>query len=218
MPSIDLSLINNVTSIAVVGRRGSGKTALCFLLLGYAEKPVYVYRYPKPELVKKLGYKIIFSLDELYRMHDCIVYLIEPQHFIKSYDKKANDNLLELLSLARQNNLTLLMDTSDTRFITRGLEAFIDVWMIKDIEPDLVKQGSLAKKIIKRNTFGDVDGFKKFPSQFLFYSRDYPQYEGTHEFDLPSFFDESYSKPFRIAETQRKIPEKLAKIGRKICQ
>jgi hypothetical protein len=206
---LDVSLINDVTSIAIIGRRGSGKTALSYLCLSYANKPVFVYRHPKPKLVKALGYNILYSPDQLHRMHDCIVWIDEPQHFIKTYDKKANDNLLELLSIARQNDLTLILSTSDTRFITRGIESYIDVWMIKDIETDLIKQGSLAKKIIQRNTFGDANGFHKEPNEFLFYSRDYPQYEGTHSFELPAFFTEAYSKPFKIAKNCRNISEKI---------
>jgi hypothetical protein len=209
---IDLSLINKITSSVVIGRRGSGKTALSFVIISYANKPVHFYRYPKPHLIRKLGYNIIYSLDALYRLHDCIVYIDEPQHFIKTYDKKANDNLLELLSLARQNNLTVLLSTSDTRFVTKGIESYIDLWFIKDIETELVKNGSLIKKIIKRNTFGDSENFKKEINEFLFYSRDYPEFEGTHTFELPQFWSEEYSKPFRIAGKSRNICEKIKEV------
>lgn len=197
---IDFSVIDNITSLAVVGRRNSGKTALAYHVLGHAKKPVYFFRHPKPHIVRALGYHILHNFEQITKLSDCVVYIDEPQLFIKKYDKKANDGLLELLSIARQRNVCIVLSSSDTRFITKGLEAYIDVWLVKDIETELVKRGSLVSKIIRKNAIIDADGFTQAQAQFLFYSRDYPQWDGQHEFNLPTFWSEAHSKPFSLVK------------------
>ena len=64
----------------------------------------------------------------------------------------------------------MVFSTSDTRWITRGLESYIDVWLIKDIDVALVKQGSMIKKIIKKNSLIDPEAFKCRIDEYLFYS------------------------------------------------
>jgi hypothetical protein len=207
---IDWNIINNITAVAIAGKRRSGKTALAYYILMSAKKPVYFYKHPNPRIIKKLGFNILYNLD-IRKLQNCIIYIDEPQLFIKKYDKKANDGLTELLSIAAQNDICIIMSTSDTRFITKGLESYIDVWLVKDIETDLIKRGSLISKIIRRNCLIDVDNFSLNVAEYLFYARDYPQYSGQHEFELPDFWTEEYSKPFanRHANPIAKIIQKV---------
>ena len=196
--------INQLTSITIIGRRDSGKTSLVYYILKRAKKPIFVFKHPKPELIKALGYSLLQELNQFEYLQDCIVWCDEPQLFIKTYEKKSNEILNKMLSIARHRNVTLILSTSDTRFINKALESYIDVWMVKDIEIDLVKRGSIIKKIIKDNVFISEEGFKLKKNEYLFYSRDVPEMNGKHTFIKPEFFTEEYSKPFRIANSSAK--------------
>ena len=197
--------VNNVTSIAVIGKRRSGKTALVYHLLRNAKKEVFVFRHPKPKLIRKLGYRQMYNFEELERIQNAIIWIDEPQLYLRGKAKKTNDGLMSLLSISAQRDNCLILSTSDTRFINRGIESYIDVWLIKDIETKLVKQGSMAQKIIKANCLIDAEGFKLKKPEYLFYSRDHPELSGVHTFKKPTFFNDNYSKPYAIKKEVKKL-------------
>lgn len=193
------------TAIAIVGERGSGKTALaCHLLDQVTTRPVHVYQHQDPDLIASRGWKQMYRLEQMYDIDNAVVWMDEPQISIPKLDKRANEGLQRLLSIARHRDITLILSTCDTRWITRALEAFIDCWLIKDVEPRLVKQGALMKKIIQRHVIVDPDEFRLPPHQYLFYGRHFDALDGLHEFRLPEYFDESWSKPYRSKETATK--------------
>jgi len=189
--------INNITSLCVIGRRGSGKTALVYSVLEKYTKKVYVFKNPQEKEVKSLGYHILYNISDIERLQECLVWIDEPQLFIKYYDKKTNFALLNMLSIARHRGITLVLSTSDTRFVNKSMESYIDVWLIKDIETELIKRGSIVKKIIRNNCLIDEEGFRLKVDEFLFYSRDYDNLSGRHNFKKPEYFTETLSKPFK---------------------
>lgn len=197
-------------SIAIAGTTGTGKTAIGYKILEVFDKPVYVLKHPRPELLKERGFLPLFRFSDIERLSHCVIWIDEPQLYISYYEKRINSALMRLLSLCRQREITLILSTSDTRFINRGLESYIDVWIIKDLEFDLVKQGSIIKKIIKENTFIIDDGLKLSVEEYIFYSRRFDEFNGKHTFQKPSYFDERYSKPFLI-ESATKTAKKSAK-------
>lgn len=188
------------SAIAIVGHRGSGKTACaCELLDSIDDRPVFVYQHPKPDLLAERGWKQMYRLEQMYEIDNAVVWMDEPQITIPKLDKRANDGLQKLLSIARHRDITLVTSTCDTRWITRALESYIDCWLVKDVEARLVKQGALIKKIIQRHVVCDVDEFRLSKPQYLFYGRDYPQMDGLHSFEMPWWFDERWSKPYSVA-------------------
>jgi hypothetical protein len=194
----DYILKQDIKCIALLGNGGSGKTALVYHILNHNKKPVYVLKHPNKSVLAQHGFNMMYSLEEFEHLKDCMVWIDEPQLHIQIYDHHANEVLQRMLSIARQNNITLILSTCETRFVTKGLEPYIDVWVVKDIEPSLVKQGSMVKKIIKDNVFIDINGFKLEKNQYIFYSRNLKQYNGKHGFVKPSFFDDRHSKPYRV--------------------
>lgn len=191
--------ITSSTAIAIVGERGSGKTALaCSLLDSIRDRPVYVYRHQRPDLIATRGWRQMYRLEQLYDVDNCVVWIDEPQIAIPKLDKRANDGLQTVLSIARHRDITLVLSTCDTRWITRALEAYIDAWFILDLEPALVKQGSIIKKAIKRHVIVDPDEFKLNKGEYLFYGRRFPEKDGKHHFELPGWWSEEWSKPYAI--------------------
>lgn len=195
-------IVAKLKSVAIVGDTGAGKTALSYRVIDAIKeatgREVYVYRHPQPKLIAQVGYKTMLNLAEMETLQEIILWIDEPQLHISRYEKRANDALLQILSMARQRGITLIITTSDTRFITRGLESYMDAYMIKDLEPGLVKQGSIIKKILKANTFFDVDGFTCPVNEFVFHSRRFKEAAGRHRFLLPSYWSEEHSKPYRF--------------------
>jgi len=159
-------------SLAIIGLTRSGKTALGYHICEhYPTIEKYVFMHPQPELVKPLGFKQCYGEYEIENMKDCILWIDEPQLYSSLNEGRENKWLLKLLSLCGQRNIKLIISTSDTRFITRGIESYIEVWCIKDLELELIKQGSIVKKIIRDFCFITTRGFKLNVDEYVFYSR-----------------------------------------------
>lgn len=198
-------MISETKSIAVVGAGGSGKTGLVLKLLSESDKPVYIYIHQgmNQNIVKRyreLGFIPSFSLGDLNTVQDAIYYIDEPQLVMKFGDKKQNEGLKRLLTIARHRDITLVISTCDTQFITRSLEGQIETWLIKDIELMTAKQGSMIKKIIQKFWIGNEDDFMLSIDQYLFYSRKNTEKNGVKLFEKPVWFDEELSKPFKLKE------------------
>jgi len=194
-------LLDKIGSVAIIGDRNTGKSALAhrtcdtYKARGY---PVFAFKHPNPVLLAACGYSNLYRFGDLEDLQDCVLWISEPQIHIPTYDKKANDGLMRLLSLCRQRNVILVLDTSDSRFVTRGLESYIDAWMVKDCDPQLLKQGSKVKKVIQENCLISADGFTLPVEQFLYNARKHPELGGRHRFALPSYWTQAHSTPYRL--------------------
>ena len=201
----------SVKSIAIVGRTGTGKTAIAYKILEAFDKVIYIFRHPNPKLLNERGFRQLYEFSAFENLSDCVVFIDEIQLYISIYETKSNMVLMRLLSLCRQRNITLIISTSDTRFITRGLESYFDVWIVKDLEFDLVKKGSIIKKIVAENVHIIVDGFRLSNEEYLFYSREFEQFKGKHTFELPLYWNDNYSKPYAESKLESKL-EKNQKV------
>lgn len=189
-------------TIAIYGNIGSGKTALAYKILSVIDdKPVYFMKHPRPELLEPLGYKNLSSLGGFEKLHDCIVYLDEPQLYLNIYQHRKNEVIAKICSLARQRNITLIMSSSDTRCFTRHNEAYFDLWIVKNIDYSTVKNGSRIKMIIQENTLITTDGFNLDENEFLYHAINYPEMRGTGKFTLIKNWNDSLSKPFKFPNT-----------------
>ena len=185
--------------ILIWGDTGSGKTSLSMNIISHlkTKKPVYVYKHPNPKLIKQIGFNNMYNISELSRMANCVVAIDEPQLVFPIDDKKSNTFLMKLYTLARQKDITIVLSTSDSRWVTKGTESFVNSWFVKDGEPELLKNGSRLKTIIKNNSlFGLID-FKLNVNEFLYYDRDNPEIGGRYTFKPTKFWNDDLSNPYR---------------------
>ena len=189
--------LKKVKTIAIYGDIGTGKTALAYKILEIIDKPVYFIKHPKPELLKAFNYANLHSIEELERLQDVCIYWDEPQLTTSIYDRKTNSVIAKVCSLARQLNITMIISSSDTRVFTRHNEAFFDVWLIKDVDYEMVKNGSKIKKAIRDNVKFDPSGFRLLINEYISYSRKLRKFNGKHTFTLPKNWSDELSKPYR---------------------
>jgi len=214
--------LNKVRAIAIYGDCGSGKTALaykCIEAMKPLNRQVYLVQHPKVELIEEFGWQNLSNIEEMEYLQDCIIYIDEPQLKISIYDKRANEVIAKMCSLARQRNIILIISSSDTRCFTKHNESFFDLWLVKDLDYEMVKQRSKIKKIVQANTFLDARGFRLKVNQFLSYSRALRKFNGLHTFDLSKNWTEKHSKPFAfdveltpissIYQSNEKLSDKL---------
>jgi len=134
--------------VSILGDMNSGKTNLAFHLLREykGERKIYLLGYPK----QVDDFTMISDFNDIFALTDSIIFIDEIHRFIKLYDKRANQDLLELISFLSHNNNTLIFSTQLSQFVTKSVEAFVDGWCItklKDIKS--LKNGSKPKRIIQ---------------------------------------------------------------------
>jgi hypothetical protein len=209
-----LTHASELKTIAVVGRLGIGKTCLSYLILEEIKKtkPCYIFKHPKPALIATRGYQNIYEFGQIEHLENCALYLDEPQLVIRRYEHWANDGLERLMSVCRQRNITLLLSTADTRFITRGIEYFCDLFVVMDIDANLCKQGSGISKIIKKNALITAREWRLPIGKYLLESREHFEWNGLYSFNKLDWFNDDWSKPFKIPnETAKQTPKETPK-------
>jgi hypothetical protein len=182
-----------------LGSSDSGKTSLGWKVVSEVNrlKPVYIYRHPNPNKVKKLGFKNLFSFEQLTELRDCFIWCDEPQILLPTKHRRMNESLLRLLSIARQRGVSLFFTTNDSRWLNRGLESYVDCYIVKDIDYRSLKQGSMIKNIIQDHCLFRPEDFRLPQSDFLLYIRKHPELCGRHKFKEVGFFDDSLSKCYK---------------------
>lgn len=211
--------LERIKTIAIYGDTGTGKTALAYKIIGQFNKKVYFLKHPRPEIIEKFGYINLTSLEEVERLHDCVIFWDEPQLTTAIYDKKSNRIIANVCSLARQLNITLIIASSDTRVFTKYNEAYFDLWLIKDVDYEMVKQGSKIKKAIKNNSKFEPSGFRLEDNEFVAESRKLREFNRKHTFTLPKIWTEEHSMPYRDSERNSERggeKKKVKKVRKKV--
>ena len=140
--------------------------------------------------------KNIKEFNTIEYMQNIILWITEPQILMPKYEKTSNTALMKLLSICRHRNITLVIDTSDSRWVNKGLESYVDVWLIKDQDYQLLKSGSKIRNIINDNMLFSPAGFKIDINEYLMYYRNNEDYQGKFKIGLPRYWNEQYSKPY----------------------
>jgi len=138
--------LEKTDSIAIVGDRNSGKTNLAFSIMNnyVGSKKKFLYGYPRAVN----GYANISSWTDILKLTDSIIFIDEIQKYIKLYDKKANVELMELISfLAHQKNV-IIFSTQLSQFITKGIEACIQTWLVKQLDVGSLKNGCKIRRVL----------------------------------------------------------------------
>lgn len=191
---------NKSKVIAVVGHTGSGKTASCYNIMDSCKgREKYIVDHPFPEALEGTGIKNIPNVN-FEDVCDSVVWIDEPQLVFPKGEKKSNDALMMMCSLARQRDVTLLFSTSDTRWINRGMESYVDTWLIKNLDFNLVKQGSITQKIIKQKYYNIMPStFRLSVSEGILYSPAQIERPIKVNIPLPVYWSEKLSKPYKFS-------------------
>lgn len=147
-PKWDTINFDRFKSVAILGDINSAKTNLAiYHLRDYrGKRKIYTLGYPR----KLDNFTQLSSFRDVFKLTDSIIFIDELQKFIRVYDKKANYDLMDLISLFAHKNNTLVFTTCLSQFITQGIEAFIDCWMLTRISDlDNLKNGSKPKRIVQ---------------------------------------------------------------------
>lgn len=195
-------VLNQVNTIAIFGDCGSGKTALSYSIIDLFKDKMKIYfiKHPKPDVIEAMGYHNIYSLEELEYVENALIYADEPQLWTSIYDNKTNSIIAKMCSLARQKNIKLIISSSDTRVFSRHNEAYFDIWLVKDVDYSMVKNGSMIKNAIKAVSILDASGFRLPVNEFVFWSRKLYTYNRRYKFDKPKYFTDKHSKPYQISD------------------
>jgi len=186
--------------VSVVGETGSGKTATCYSIMDEMKgRKKYVVDHPTPEILKPSGLINLpeLSMDEIC---DCVLWIDEPQLVYPKYQKRNNDHLMMLYSLARQRDITLILSTSDTRWINKGMESYVATWVIKNLDFSLVKQGSVIKNIIAQKYHNIMPkSFRMDKPEAILYCPNQLNRPQKIEIPLPKYWSEKFSKPYKFS-------------------
>jgi hypothetical protein len=140
--------LDKIRTIGVIGDRDKGKTSVVYSLLkNYTgTKEIVLYAYPDTTW----KYRQIHTLSELELLTNSIVFMDELQKHIKFYQKRMNEDFLELLSTLAHNNNTLIFTTPMSQFITKALDCFIDGFIyVKISDLEQLKNGSKVKRLLQ---------------------------------------------------------------------
>jgi len=92
------------------------------------------------------------------------------------------------------------MSTSDTRWINKGMESYVDTWVIKNLDFELVKQGSVIKKIISQKYHNIMPkGFRMSKPEAILYCPNQLSRPQKIEVPLPEYWSEKFSKPYKFS-------------------
>ena len=170
-------------SIAIVGDRDSGKTNLAFYLMNNykGHRIKYLYGYP----ININGYNTIRTWGNLLKVSDSIIFIDEIQRYIPLYEKKANHEFMELLSFLSHQNNTLIFTTQLSQFITKGVEASIQTWFIKQLDIMSLKNGCKIKRILQETASPQITkrGMNISINQYIAHDDTMPiSFNGIHTF------------------------------------
>jgi len=180
----------------IVGKRGSGKTALGMQFLAWfnhvARRRCYGIGYDAAKLPRWI--KKVRSIEEI--PNDSVVLIDEAaiMFFSREAMTSMNKMLTKLMAIARHKNLSMALITQSSALIEINVLRLADVLLFK--EPSLL-QARFERKALQ-DIFKTVDKtFKKLDdrvSHFYVYS---DEFEGLARYSLPYFWNDSISRAFR---------------------
>ncbi len=177
----------------IIGKRGSGKTALGFKLLELLSgkrKAFYLGKAKLPWWITQVD-----SIEKI--KNNSLVLVDEGALAFSSREamSKSNKFLGKLMAIARHKNLTLIMITQNS--------AMLDLNILRLADTLLFKEPSLLQSKFERKAIGDL--FKKADHAFqqikekekkkYVYIID-DEFEGLTAFSLPEFWSEEISKSY----------------------
>jgi len=183
----------------IVGKRGSGKTALGMQFLSWfnhvARRKCYGIGYDAaklPRWIHKTGRVENVPNDSVVLIDEAAIL-----YFSREAMTSTNRMLTKLMTIARHKNLSMILITQSSALVEINVLRLADVLLIK--EPSLL-QARFERKALQ-DIFETVDKtFKKLGddriSHFYVYC---DEFEGLARSSLPHFWNDSISRAFRSA-------------------
>lgn len=180
----------------IIGKRGSGKTALGMRLLELfnknAKKRCYAVGFQNSKIPRWIR-----KADVIEEIPNNSVALIDEGGIVFSSResmKDANKMLGKIMAIARHKNITLVLVTQNSAMIDLNVLRLADTILLK--EPSLL-QSEFERKALKNMYDKIIPLFKeREDKEKYFYVWD-DEFEGLLEYGLPSFWNEGVSKSFR---------------------
>ena len=124
--------LSQCRSLYVLGGVRSCKSSFAFGIAKKLQKykKVYYFNFPKKELLKEQGFFHVENLNQISLLTDSVLIMDEIALSIKKYEKKNNDELQKILTLAGQNNLTIVFISQISQMVNKTLESLIDCFIL----------------------------------------------------------------------------------------
>ena len=214
----------------IVAKKRAGKTLLGWLLalkFSKFDRDIYVYRFPKPELLKKLPFKVInvTEISQISNIRDGVILIDEAHRVFPVGEKRVNGQFRNILADSGQNNLCVILICHNSYFINRSLFSFIDIKCIKEtnqghweLERPYMKKLYQDILIKGKNKFymdsDDLIGIQTYdcPSWYTKeMSECYSVVKAEEEFDF--FNDVKCERNIKSAKCERKVRTKVDRLG-----
>lgn len=210
-----MGLYTEQSNYIILGKKGSGKSALGWItaetIHKLKDKKVYTFRYPRPELLKKIPFKVenVIRFDMLFNLKNAILICDEAHKYFSPAEKKVDNKTRVLLSDSRQNDLDIIFICHNSYFLNRSLFTFIDVRMIKEVnEGHWELERTHMKKL--------YEGVAIYGKENFFLDSDWQR--GKARFDKPEWFTDEFSNAFSIQDKPLNPFEEALKNAQKVHQ
>ncbi|MBU1974913.1 MAG: hypothetical protein KKG59_00760 [Nanoarchaeota archaeon] len=182
--------------LLIIGRRGSGKTALGMSFLEFfhekTRKKCCILGFEKTKLPRWIQ-KVPNVKDAPL---NSTVLIDEGGIVLSSRDsmKDRNKEISKIMTIARHKNLSLIFISQNSAMIDLNVLRLADTLLLK--EPSLL-QAKFERKALK-DIYEDIkERFKEKKEKAAYFFVWDDDYQGMMKFDLPEFWDEGVSKSFR---------------------
>lgn len=188
-----IEMFKEQTNTLIIGKKRSGKTCLGMVFakyMGDENREIYVYRHPKPEVLKKLPFRVtnLNNIKQLSNLKNAVILIDEAHKHFSIWDKAVNTQLRDILSISGQNNTCFIFVTHNSFFLNRSLFSFIDIKIIKEVNDghfDLERP--FMKKLYENLAIVGIENF------FL----DTDDYRGRETFEKPQWYTDEISFSYR---------------------
>ncbi len=210
-----LNIVKHPSVVIIVGRRGSGKSALGYKLLEYLRWKGQVYVVGLPQKVRKLLSEwigVVPSLEEV--PPKSIVLIDESYNYFHSRDSASERAriLSNIINLSRQKEQTLIFVTQEARQIDKNIASSSDIIIFKNpgiLQPEFERKE--LRKIAEeaKRMFAAISIKEKIKWAYVYAPE--TDFTGMVENSLPSFWAPGLSKAYadNTPNDETVIPKKM---------